>query len=51
LTSTTTNTTAGALIESQKGYRYVQKQPQQLRTSLNLKAGNKVQPLPMLSVS
>jgi hypothetical protein len=51
-TSTTTTTTTGALTGSrQKGYRYMQKQPQQLRPLLNLKAGNTVQPLPILSVS
>ncbi len=45
--------TAGtnALIENQKGYRYIQKQPRQLKPLLHLKAGNKVQPLPTLSVS
>jgi hypothetical protein len=46
-TSTTTNTT---LIESQKGYRYIQKQAQQPKPIFNLKAGNRAQQLPILSV-
>jgi hypothetical protein len=51
ISTSTTTTTAAALVESQQGYRYMQKQSQQLTPLLNLKAGNKVQPLPILSVS
>jgi len=46
-TSTTTNNT---LIESQKGYRYIQKQAQQPKSLFNLKAGNRPLQLPILSV-
>ena len=50
-TTTTTTTASGASIESQKGYRYTPKQSQPRRLVLNLKAGKRIEPLPILSVS
>lgn len=49
--STTTTTTTNGLIEGQRGYRYIPKQAQQLRPLFNSRAGNQVQPLPILSAS
>lgn len=49
--STSTTTSTNAIIEGQRGYRYIQKQPPQQRSFLHLKAGNQVPPLATLSVS
>ena len=51
ISASTTTTSTNASIEGQRGYRYILKQSQQQRAFFNLKAGNQVQPLAILSVS
>lgn len=47
----TSTTTSNTLIGSKTGYRYIQKQSQQLKPLLNFRAGNRTQSILNLSVS
>jgi hypothetical protein len=50
-TTIPTTSTINTTIDNQKGYRYVQKQPQKIKPLRILTAGNKLQTLPLPSVS